>query len=133
MSKFTRTHWEVVAAFALGTLVSTFLLIVAPRTSARPVLHTKVGPLVTELQTYMEQKDICVAVGRGFKCAPIRVDFQCMTQDQRSGWWDKHQDSECRWVVVLMEGTRAESPVDPRTLPAQDGGPEEQQEEKPIP
>lgn len=51
---------------------------------------------------------VCVSIGRGFKCAPVTAELRCMTPDQRSGWWDIHQDPGCTLVVRLYETTRAE-------------------------
>ena len=52
---------------------------------------------------------ICVAVGRGYKCAPIKAELKLMTPDTRAGWWDAHQDENSILVLVLSETTRVEN------------------------
>lgn len=53
----------------------------------------------------------CVAVGRGFKCAPIRLEVQCLTRDLgRADWFDKHTDTTgCELVLVVVETSRAQA------------------------
>ena len=63
------------------------------------------------LSLSMADAPICVMVGE-YKCAPIKVEVKCMTEDLRAGWWGRHQDKGCTWVVTLSETTRVEASHD---------------------
>lgn len=50
-----------------------------------------------------------VAVGRGYKVAPVRAELRCLTPDTRGDWYDNHQDAACVQVAVIAETTRVEA------------------------
>lgn len=66
---------------------------------------------------------LAVAVGRGFKAAPLTTAVTCMTPDQRAQWWDHHQDAGCTDVLVISETTRVESTVPDGPPIKEEGGP----------
>lgn len=59
---------------------------------------------------YGSTTPVCVAVGKGYKCAPVKVELRLMTPDQRAGWWDRHVDDSgsAAFVFVISETTRTE-------------------------
>lgn len=89
------------------------LAIVFSRTAeTRPGSVASYVTTVTELRQALDlttDERLCVAVGRGYKCSPVRVQLRCMTPDTRADWYDNHSDGGCVWVVVLVETTRAET------------------------
>lgn len=51
---------------------------------------------------------IAVQVGSGFKAAPIKLEYRCMSLDIRAGWYDKHVDNgNCVVVIVISDTSRA--------------------------
>lgn len=88
----------------------------APFVKARPIM---ISAYVTRTEQMSEAlKDwqgypIVVAVGRGYKAAPLEVRLQCMTPDTRADWYDKHVDltntgrkGGCVDVIVLQDTSR---------------------------
>lgn len=90
------------------------LLGLAPCCAGRSTVLLPFVTHVEELQEGLsgyEEYPICVQVGSGFFCAPIRAHLRCMTPLlNRPGYYDKHVDQTipCTPVVVLRDTSRAE-------------------------
>lgn len=99
--------------------VLALLLLALPASGQTQI--TTVGALATALAGQPSEMPLAVAVGRGFKAAPLNAAVACMTPDQRSQWWDRHQDASCTDVLLLTETTRTEAtpPSKPATPEAQ--------------
>ena len=74
-------------------------------------LITTVGELRAALAQFPDGALLGVAVGRGYKVAPVRTECLVMSNDWRSYWWDHHKDAVTPTapVVVLRETTRTEA------------------------
>ena len=71
-----------------------------------------VQELVTALLLLVPSTPVCVAVGHGVVCAPVKLTLRCMTPTTRAGWYDRHQEVGCpapmEVVLVLEETTKGE-------------------------
>ena len=83
-------------------------------------LITTVGELRAALGEFPDDALLGIAIGRGYKVAPVRTERWVMSIDWRSHWWDHHKDAVVPTapVVVLRETTRSEPVPTPEELAA---------------
>lgn len=89
-------------------IITAIALLSLPCIAEAPNYHISTDSLIEALQAHPGMP-LAVAVGKGYKMAPIRLDVKCLTKDQRRNWWDNHSEAGCELVVVLSETTSVEA------------------------
>lgn len=70
---------------------------------------TTVLMLINFLLSISPDTPLCIAVGKGYKCAPVKAELKLMSPDIRANWYDSHVDQSSVLVLVLSETTRVEN------------------------